>query len=237
LRCVADGRAFSVVPGRRGRGEHLLEDALEALRRALSPRGIPWMVIGGLAVIARGVRRWTTDIDAVVEGDAIEIPALLQQLAKQRIVPRIPNAKAFAQTNLILLVQHEPSGVELDVSLGWTGFEREALAARSDVTFGPVTVPMALPEDLVIFKVLAARARDIDDATALIALYPSMDLTRVRRSVAKLAQLIDEPQRVQILEKLLKDARGASRRGGSSKARRRTKRSPTSRSTRTKRKR
>jgi hypothetical protein len=29
------------------------------------------MVIGGIAVIARGVRRLTTDIDAAVRGDAI----------------------------------------------------------------------------------------------------------------------------------------------------------------------
>jgi hypothetical protein len=169
------------------------------------------MVIGGLAVIARGVRRFTTDIDAVVQGDAIEIDAVLRQLARRRIVPRIANATAFARTNLILLVQHEPSGVELDVSLGWTGFEREALAARSSVTFGGVTVPMAAAEDLVIFKLLAARPRDIDDATALIALHPKMDSTRIRRRVQELAALIDEPQRVQLLDRLLREGRRTSR--------------------------
>jgi hypothetical protein len=40
------------------------------------------MLIGGLAVIARGVRRFTTDIDAVVQGDAVELDGLMQSLAQ-----------------------------------------------------------------------------------------------------------------------------------------------------------
>lgn len=43
-----------------------LERALQAVARSLDAAGAPWAVIGGLAVIARGVRRMTTDIDAVV---------------------------------------------------------------------------------------------------------------------------------------------------------------------------
>lgn len=68
------------------------------------------MLIGGLAVIARGVRRFTTDIDAVVQGDAVELDRLLQSLARNHIVPRIPDAKVFATANLILLAVHDPSG-------------------------------------------------------------------------------------------------------------------------------
>jgi len=59
------------VPGKRAKGERLLEDALAAPTRALDEAGAPWMVIGGIAVIAHGVRRFTTDIDAAVLGDAI----------------------------------------------------------------------------------------------------------------------------------------------------------------------
>jgi len=33
------------------------------------------MVIGGIAVIAHGVQRMTTDIDAVVQGDAVSVMA------------------------------------------------------------------------------------------------------------------------------------------------------------------
>lgn len=63
--------------GRPGQVERVLEDALAALAGALDEAGAPWMIIGGIAVIARGVRRFTTDIDAAVRGDAITIERLL----------------------------------------------------------------------------------------------------------------------------------------------------------------
>jgi hypothetical protein len=137
------GRVSSAGRKRRGRGERRLEDALDALALALTSQKLPWMLIGGLAVIARGVRRCTTDIDAVVQGDSVDLDALLRAFAARGIVPRIPDARAFAAANRILLVTHEPSGVDLDVSMGWTGFEREALGLRSNVTFGPLRVPTA----------------------------------------------------------------------------------------------
>lgn len=197
------GRASSAGRKRRGRGERRLEDALDALGHALSSQGLPWMLIGGLAVIARGVRRFTTDIDAVVQGDAVDVDVLLAALAQHGIVPRIPDARAFATSNLILLVTHEPSGVDLDISMGWTGFEREALGLCSNVAFGPLRVPIASAEDLVIFKVVAARPVDIEDARTLLALYPKIDLARVRMRVRELANLLDEPGRVTVLEQLV----------------------------------
>ncbi len=53
--------------------ERRIEAALSAIRRGLDAMGVPWMIIGGIAVIARGVRRMTTDIDAVVLGDAAPV--------------------------------------------------------------------------------------------------------------------------------------------------------------------
>ena len=217
---------------RRGRGERRLEDALEALGRALSSIGVPWMLIGGLAVIARGVRRFTTDIDVVVQGDAVDVDVLLQTLARNHIVPRIPDANAFAAANLILLVTHEPSGVELDVSLGWTGFEREAIDARSPVAFGPLRVPIASAEDLIIFKIVAAREIDLQDAKTLMTLYPAVDLDRIRKRVRELAELMEEPGRIALFDRLVREARSGSRKQtpsrtrGSGKAKRRNTRAP-----------
>lgn len=120
------GKDSNTCQGRRGRGERRLEAALEALAGALNETRAPWMVIGGVAVIARGVKRMTTDVDVVVQGDAITLPLLMSGLAASKIAGCIANAEAFARHNLVLLVRHQPSGVDLDVSLGWTEFEREA---------------------------------------------------------------------------------------------------------------
>src|SRR5262245_10069651 len=88
-RCVAGGRAFNGVRARRKNGERKLEAALEALTGALDASGATWMLIGGIAVIARGVRRLTTDIDVAVRGDDLSVDELLRVFSKRKIKPRI----------------------------------------------------------------------------------------------------------------------------------------------------
>lgn len=152
------------------------------------------MIIGGIAVIARGVRRFTADVDAAIRGDEIDLPRLLEVLAKKHVVPRISGAEEFARESLVLLLRHQPSGVDLDVSLAWTDFEREAIAAATVERFGRVDAPMAQPEDLVVFKSIAGRGKDLDDVTALLSLYPTLDLRRIRERVRELATVADAPE-------------------------------------------
>jgi hypothetical protein len=191
------------MPGKRGRSERLVERALGALSRALTESGAPWMVIGGIAVVARGVRRFTTDIDAAVRGDAIAPEKLLGIFRKHRIVPRIPDALSFANANLVLLLCHAETGVDLDVSFAWSAFEHEALADRTFADFGSVRVPMCTAADLVIFKVIASRPVDLSDAEALLALYPDIDVARARRRVSELSALAEAPQILEAFDALV----------------------------------
>jgi Nucleotidyl transferase of unknown function (DUF2204) len=193
------------VPARRG-PDRSIEDALAALSGALSEVGAPWMVIGGIAVIAHGVQRMTTDIDAVIQGDAVSIAKLIDVLRRHQIVARIDDAEAFAAANLVLLVRHRPTEVDLDLSFGWTVFEHEALVACERTRYGSVVAPMARVEELLVFKAMAARPRDIDDAVTLLTLYPRVDLTRVRRRLVALAELADAPELVLGLEQLVRAA-------------------------------
>ncbi len=145
----------------------------------------------------------TTDIDAAVRGDRIDVAALLKTLAKKRIVPRIDDAERFASESLVLLLRHQPTGVELDVTMAWTDFEHEAITASSIAAFGAVKAPMAQAEDLVVFKAIAGRPKDIDDATSLLELYPEMDRARLRERVSRLAALSEEPALADGLETVL----------------------------------
>ncbi len=176
-----------------------LEVALVALRDALDATGALWMVIGGIAVITRGVRRMTTDIDATIVGDALSPEALLGVLAHHGFVPRMPDAAIFAAQNLVLLVRHQISSVEVDLSFAWSGFELEALAGRDQATFGSVRVPMATPSALVVYKAVAGRPRDRDDLEALLVLH-SIDLVAARRKVAELAELAEAPEMLAVFD-------------------------------------
>lgn len=152
------------------------------------------MIIGGIAGIASGVRRLTTDIDAAVRGDAITTKALLRLLGRHGIAPRIQDAASFAEQNLVLLMRHEATGVDLDISLAWSAFEHAALARPVMLRFGRARAPMCRPGDLLVFKAIAGRPKDADDAQALLLLHPDIDLEGVRRRVAELSTIAEAPE-------------------------------------------
>ena len=110
-------------------------------------------------MIASGVSRSTIDIDATVSAQAVEPERLAAALAGQDIHPRIDGAVEFARSRHIFLAEHRPSGVPVDISLAWLPFEEEAIAAAETRDFAGVRTRVARPEDLVIYKMVAARPR------------------------------------------------------------------------------
>jgi hypothetical protein len=195
------------LPAAKGPDRSIIEKALAALCDALSEIDTPWMIIGGIAVIAHGVQRMTTDIDAVIQGDRVQTAELLAVLHRHRIAPRVANAEAFADTNLVLLARHLPTQVDLDLSFGWTAFESDALASSVSMPYGTVTAPMARVEELLVFKAIAGRSRDVDDAVTLLTLYPHTDLVAVRRRVTELAALAEAPELLDGFDEILRALR------------------------------
>lgn len=160
-------------------------------------------VIGGIAVIARGVPRLTRDIDIAVAGTEISSSALAEELSRVGIHPRITDAVAFADENQVLLVKHAESGVEIDVSRAWLPFELEALQAAREETLAGVRIAIAQPEDLIIFKAVAWRAIDQQDVERLLALHGDrVDLERIRRHVKELGDAL-EIDRLRELDKMI----------------------------------
>jgi len=64
-----------------------------------------------------------------------------------------------------------------------------------------------------VFKAMAGRPKDVEDATALLLMHRDIDLARVRRRLAELAELADEPALIAGLEAMIATARKAARRG------------------------
>ena len=181
-----------------------LDDALRALVAGLNAAGRPSMIIGGIAVIARGVMRLTRDIDATIAGGGTDLEALLAVLQQQGIVPRIEDAVRFAERTHVLLLRHGPSGIDVDLSLAWLPFELDAIAASDVLSIHGARVPVARAEDLVIYKIAAWRPQDQQDVERLVALHgEGMNLERVRAFARDLAAMLEDSHRVEEVEKVL----------------------------------
>ena len=165
-------------------------------------------VIGGIGMIARGVRRLTRDVDISLATTGREAPRWIARLGEAGIVPRIPDAAAFAATSQVLLMRHQPSGVDIDVSLASLPFEMEAISQAPLEVIAGVRLPIARAEDLVIYKALAWRAQDQQDVERLLALHGrGMTLARVRRHVKELGDAL-EVDRLSDLDALIRRVLG-----------------------------
>ena len=67
----------------------------------------------------------------------------------------------------VLLLKHEPSGIEIDLSLADLPFEREVIERAVERAVHGVSFRVATPEDIVVMKAIAMRPRDIADIGAV----------------------------------------------------------------------
>jgi hypothetical protein len=184
-----------------------LRAALAALAGALKIIGSPAMLIGGLAVIARGVPRLTIDIDAVIQAEGLDIDRLWNVLRGGGFDARVADAVKLTRERQVLLLQHPASGMPVDLSLGWLSFEREALQRATTVDWGGVPFQVATPEDLVVLKAVAWRGIDKLDITELIVRHHAgMNFDRVRWTLAQFYEILDVPERLADFDRLVSDA-------------------------------
>jgi hypothetical protein len=182
--------------------------ALRSLVNGLEELPAPSMIIGGVAVIAAGVPRQTIDIDVIVLGRDAEVDAVLDALARHDIVPRINDAREFARDHQVLLLQHLPSGVTIEVSFAWLPFEEDALAQAREIEVEGLTLRVARAEDLIIYKATAWRDRDRSDIERLLVLHhDKIDLARVRNLIAEIGSALDDPDRVLAFDRMVTRAR------------------------------
>jgi predicted nucleotidyltransferase len=198
--------APSVVPMSAGIGDDLMA-AVIALQGALDELPGPSMLIGGIAVTLLGAPRFTRDIDATIAGASTASTALADTMRRHDIAPREGHSEEFARISQVHLYEHVPSAVPIDLSLAWLPFEEEALARARTLDVGTMAVRVADPSDLLVYKALAARARDLDDLDRLLTrLWDEIDFERVRRWLRRFDEVLEDASRLAIFDRAVADA-------------------------------
>jgi hypothetical protein len=179
--------------------------ALRDLLEALDELGAPAMIIGGLAVIATGVPRSTVDIDATIAGVATTPEQILAAFSRHGILPRIENALELARSRQVVLGLHTETDIAIDLSLAWLPFEAEALENCVRFDYRGLSLPFPRPEDLLIYKLVAHRPKDIEDAEKIFALHRmTISSARVRHWIEQFSAALEDDSRLQTLEKILR---------------------------------
>ena len=167
---------------------------LAALQRLLARFDDQGIVIGGVATSLLGRPRLTADVDAVILLSVEDLLLLIEAAAQEGLVPRITDAEDFARRHRVLLLRHQESGINVDISLGMLPFEVEAVERSVIHQVGSLAIWLPTPEDLIIFKAVAHRPKDLMDIQALLESHPDLDRERVRRWVREFAQALEMPE-------------------------------------------
>lgn len=165
-------------------------EALHRLLRKYNNRGV---IIGGIAVGLLGKPRYTADVDAMFLLPIEDIPGFLELARAEDIVPRIQNAEEFARKSRVLLLKHAPTETEVDLSLGILPFEEEMVERGITRSFANLSVRLPTPEDLIIMKAVAHRAKDFEDIRTLADKHPKLDHHRIEYWVKAFSGALEIP--------------------------------------------
>ena len=180
-------------------------ELLRDLATVLRGMGVRWYVFGAQAVVVHGFVRQTADVDVTVELPPGGLAALLKQLAARGFRVRLAeDVEAFVNRTRVLPLVHQASRLPLDLVLAGPGLEEGFLERAVEVSVRGTRFPVISAEDLIVVKLLAGRAKDVDDVRGvLLRKRGKMDLAAVRTRLAELEQLLDRSDLVPQFEELL----------------------------------
>src|ERR1019366_2548349 len=141
----------------------MFQALLVQLSEALNKNKIPYMVIGGQAVLIYGEPRFTKDIDITLGVGVERLEQVLKLVDSNRWKVLPPSPAEFVQKTMVLPCEDPASGVRLDLVFSFSPYERQAMDRVRRISFLGKEVCFASREDLVIHKVVAGRPRDLED--------------------------------------------------------------------------
>ncbi|QDV92495.1 hypothetical protein RAS2_36140 [Phycisphaerae bacterium RAS2] len=159
--------------------------SIESIARALNDAEVPFIVVGGLAVVAHGYGRHTQDLDLVIRLRPDTIRAAFKALASLGYEPRVPmTAEAFADTvqraswirekGMTVLNFHSDQyrDTPIDVFVAEPfDFEVEYQRALVEELAPGVSVRIVQLDTLILLKQQAGRPQDLADIAELRLLH------------------------------------------------------------------
>ena len=170
----------------------MFEPLLEKIAQTFDEAGLPYMIIGGQAVLIYGEPRLTRDID-VTMGATLEHLHDVLELVEQMTLRPLVDPETFTKQTMVLPCQDPETGIRVDFAFSFSLYEQQALQRVRRVKVGKTDVRYVAPEDLIIHKVVAGRPRDLEDVKNVLLKIPEIDQAYIRRWLDDLSIALGEP--------------------------------------------
>lgn len=170
----------------------MLEKLLQRVAAALGREALPYMIIGGQAVLLYGEPRLTKDIDITLGAGLDRLSAVVNAAHGAGLTPLV-NPETFTRETMVLPCSDPESGMRVDFILSFSSFEQIAISRARTVKIGNTELRYASVEDLVIHKLIAGRARDLEDVRGILLKNPAADQAYIRKWLADFSDLTGDP--------------------------------------------
>ncbi|OGC41363.1 hypothetical protein A2Y85_02100 [candidate division WOR-3 bacterium RBG_13_43_14] len=169
----------------------MFKKLLKKLAKYLSKYRIPYMIIGGQAVLYYGEPRLTKDIDVTLGITINEIALILKLVKATGLLLRIKDPVAFAKKTMVIPAFEKISGIGIDFIFSNSPYERQAIKKAKKVHIDKVKLNIAALEDVIIHKLIAGRPRDIEDIRSIILKNPKYDKRYIVKWLKKFDGLLN----------------------------------------------
>jgi len=162
-----------------------LETAVLRLTQWLDTERIPYMLIGGFAVLVWGEPRLTRDVDCTIWVESERFETTVETIVKA-FQSRVGKPVEFTTSTRVLPIVI--AGVPTDVIFAALPYERDAIERARPIAIGSQSVAVCAPEDLIIHKIISTRQRDREDVESVFKKQHSqMDFAYLDARVEELA--------------------------------------------------
>lgn len=170
----------------------MFQQILERLALELGARGLPYMIVGGQAVLLYGEPRLTRDIDVTLGADIDRLPDV-RAAARALGLRLLVDPETFVRDTMVLPCEEPASGIRVDFIFSHSPYERQALDRAKLKRIGSADLRFASLEDVVIQKIVAGRPRDIEDVKGMLLKNPAVDAAYVERWLREFEGALGEP--------------------------------------------
>lgn len=170
----------------------MFQKLLEKIAQELLNQRIPYMVIGGQAVLLYGEPRLTKDIDITLGIGIEELDRIENLVEKTALKPLIDNIGEMVKKTMVFPVEDRKSGIRVDFIFSFSPYERQAIERAIEIKIGRTEVKFAVLEDLVIHKIVAGRARDMEDIKSVLLKNPNYDDLYIEKWLGEFDKSLNE---------------------------------------------
>jgi len=182
----------------------MFEEILKKVSSALASKNIPYMVIGGQAVLIYGEPRLTRDIDITLGIGISSLPEILSMVKKLKLSPIPSDPFAFVKKTMVLPCLDQKSKIRVDFIFSFTPYEKQAIERANKMRLGSSNINFASVEDVIIHKIFAGRPRDIEDVKAILLKNPKVDILYIRKWLKEFEKITPEKNLLKTLRSCFK---------------------------------